>query len=183
MHGLIFAELQKYAETKYGKGTWAALLKKAALGTKVYLAVREYPDAEGVALIVAASAMTGLSVAAVLENFGEFIVPDLVKMYGHLLPPEWRTIDVIEKTEATIHSVVRVKNPGARPPELNTVRRGPNEVVLLYTSPRQMCALAVGIGKGLAQHFNEHIVAQHVTCMHKGAARCEIVFRKVNTRE
>jgi len=28
MHGLIFAELQKYAETKHGKGTWQALLKK-----------------------------------------------------------------------------------------------------------------------------------------------------------
>ena len=85
MHGLIFAELQKYAETKHGKGTWQALLKKAGLETKVYLAIQEYRDAEVVALVVAASSMTGLPVAEVLEDFGEFIVPDLVKMYGHLL--------------------------------------------------------------------------------------------------
>jgi hypothetical protein len=180
MHGLIFAELQKYAETKHGKGTWQALLKKAGLDTKVYLAVRDYPDAEVVALVVAASSMTGLPVSEVLEDFGEFIVPDLVKMYGHLLRPEWGAIDVIENTEATVHSVVRVKNPGAKPPELKTVRHGANEVVLFYTSPRQMCALAVGIGKGLAKHFNENIVAQHATCMHKGASKCEIVLRKVN---
>jgi len=179
MHGLIFAELQKYAETKHGKGTWQALLKKAGLETKVYLAIQEYPDAEVVALVVAASSMTGLPVAEVLEDFGEFIVPDLVKMYGHLLRPGWGAIDVIENTEATVHSVVRVKNPGAKPPELKTVRHGANEVVLFYASPRQMCALAVGIGKGLGKHFNENIVAQQAACMHNGASKCEIVFRKV----
>ena len=103
-------------------------------------------------------------------------------MYGHLLRPEWGTLDVIENTEATVHSVVRVKNPGAKPPELKTVRHGANEVVLFYGSPRQMCALAVGIAEGLAKHFNENIVAQHAACMHKGASKCEIVFRKVNAQ-
>ena len=80
MHGLIFAELKKYAETKPGMGSWHVLLKKAGLETKTYLSVREYPDAEVVALVAAASSMSGLPVAAVLEDFGEFIVPDLVKM-------------------------------------------------------------------------------------------------------
>ena len=75
--------------------------------------------------------------------------------------------------------MVRVKNPGAKPPELKTVRRGTNEVVLFYASPRQMCTLAVGIGKGLGKHFHENIVAQQAACMHKGASKCEIVFRKV----
>jgi hypothetical protein len=55
MHGLIFAELKKYAETKHGKGSWHALLKTAGLETKTYLSVRAYPDAEGVALVVVAS--------------------------------------------------------------------------------------------------------------------------------
>jgi len=85
-----------------------------------------------VAMVVAASSTTGLPVAEVLEDFGEFIVPDLVKMCGHLLRPEWGAIDVIENTEGTVHSVVRVKNPGAKPPELKTVRHGANEVVLFY---------------------------------------------------
>ena len=179
MHGLIFSELQKYTETKHGKDTWPALLKKAGLDGKVYLAIQEYPDAEAVALIEAASSMTGLQAAEVLQDFGEFIVPDLLKMYGHLLRREWGAIDVIENTEATVHSVVRIKNPGAKPPELKTVRRGVNEVALYYTSPRRMCAIAVGIGKGLAKHFDENIVAQHAACMHRGAPKCEIVFRKV----
>src|SRR5712692_4517356 len=103
MHGIIFAELRNYAETKHGKDTWSALLKKAGLEDRVYLPVQEYPDAEVVSLVVAASAMTGLSVSEVLEDFGEFIAPSLIRMFGHLLWPEWKTIDVIDNTERTVH--------------------------------------------------------------------------------
>ena len=179
MHGIVFAELRNYAETNYGKGSWDALLKNAGLQGKVYLQVREYPDPEFAALVVAASSVTGWLVAEVLQDFGEFITPALLNMFGHLLLAEWRTIDVIDHTEGTVHTVVRVKNPGAKPPKLQTVRRGPDEVVLVYTSPRQMCAFAIGIGKGLAQHFGEHVIATQTSCMHQGASRCEIVFRKV----
>ena len=180
MHGIIFAELRNYAETKHGKDTWSALLKKAGLEDRVYLPVQEYPDAEVVSLVVAASAMTGLSVSEVLEDFGEFIAPSLIRMFGHLLWPEWKTIDVIDNTERTVHAVVRVKDPLAKPPNLQTVRSGKDQVTLVYASPRQMCALAIGIGKGLAKHFNEKLDVTQTMCMHKGAPKCEIVFRKIN---
>ena len=179
MHGMIFAELQNYADTKHGRGTWKALLKKANLENRVYLSVQEYPDTEAVGLVMAACAMTGLPLSAVLEDFGQFIVPSLVRIYGHLLKPEWKTIDVIDHTEATVHTVVRVKNPGAKPPQLKTKRLGPDEVLLIYTSARRMCFLAVGIAAGLGDYFHEKIVATQTMCVHKGATRCEILFRKV----
>jgi hypothetical protein len=179
MHGIIFAELQKYAETKQGRGTWNQLLTTAGLENKVYLPIREYPDTEVVRLVEAASSMLGLPVAEVLEDFGVFIVPALMKMFGHLLLPEWKTIDVIDNTEGTVHSVVRAKNPGAKPPELQTDRRSWDEVVLIYTSPRKMCALAIGIGKGLGNYFHENVTANQTMCIHKGAPKCEIVFRKI----
>jgi hypothetical protein len=43
MHGVIFAELRNYAETKHGNGTWDALLRKAGLENKVYLRSRNIP--------------------------------------------------------------------------------------------------------------------------------------------
>ena len=175
MHGMIFSELQNYAETKHGRGTWSALLKKANLENRVYLPVQECPDADAVSLVMAASSMTGLSLSAVLEDFGQLLVPSLLRFYGHLLKPEWRTIDVIANTEAAVHTVVRVRNPCAKPPRLATK----DQVLLVYTSPRRMCGLAVGIAAGLGQHFKEKIVATQTMCMHKGATRCEILFRKV----
>lgn len=179
MHGMIFSELQNYAETTHGRGTWSALLKKANLENRVYLPIQEYPDAEAVSLVMAVSALTWRPLSAVLEDFGQFIVPSLVRIYGHLLKPTWGTIDVIANTEATVHTVVRLKNPGAKPPQLKTERLSPDEVLLIYTSPRRMCALAIGIAAGLGRHFQEKIVATQTMCMHKGATRCEILFRKV----
>ena len=180
MHGIIFAELRNYAETEHGKETWTTLLKKAGLEDRVYLPVQEYPDAEAVSLVVAASSLTGLPVSEVLEDFGEFIAPALIRMFGHLLWPEWKTIDVIDNTERTVHAVVRVKDPLARPPNLQTVRNSKDQVTLVYTSPRQMCALAIGIGKGLAKHFKETLDVTQTMCTRKGAPKCEIVFRKIN---
>jgi hypothetical protein len=179
MHSLMFAELQKYAEAQHGAGTWLKLLEKAGLGDRIYLPVQEYPDADLMALLLAAASMAGKPVAGVVEDFGEFIVPSLMKMYGHLLKPAWKAIDVIDHTEGTVHAVVRVKNAGAKPPQVKTKRVSPEEVLLIYASPRQLCALAIGIGRGLGKHFQESIEAREAMCMHKGADRCEITFRKI----
>jgi predicted hydrocarbon binding protein len=101
-----------------------------------------------------------------------------MNMYKHLIPGDWKTLDVIEKTEETIHHVVRVQTPGAKPPVLRTVRRSEDEVVLIYGSPRKLCALAIGIARGVAKQFNETIEVTQTKCMHNGAPHCELVFRK-----
>jgi predicted hydrocarbon binding protein len=180
MHGMVFGELQNFVVSAHGQEGWKALLEKADLSKRVYLAVNEYPDAEIATLVRCASEMTGRESAKILEAFGEFIVPSLLKMYGHLLKPEWKTLEVINNTEGAVHTVVRVKNQGAKPPLLKTRREGKNAVVLIYHSPRQMCSLAIGIAHGLARHFKENITVHETQCMHKGAASCVIVFRKVS---
>ena len=178
MHGIVFSQLRKYVEAKQGSRAWSPLLKHAQLENRVYLSVSEYPDAEMEALVSAAATMSGQPASVVLEDFGVFIVPQLMNMYGHLIPGEWKTLDVIEKTEETIHNVVRVQAPGAKPPALHTIRRSEDEVVLIYSSRRKLCAFAIGIARGVANHFKETIEATQTKCMHNGASHCEIVFRK-----
>ena len=181
MHGIFFSELRNYIEATQGKESWNVLLTRAGLANKVYISASEYPDPEIVALIVTGSTMTGLSVAQFLENFGAFLVPTLIKTFGHLLKPQWRTLDVIEHTEAVVHTGVRVKNPGSKPPELRAFRRSKDEIKLIYSSPRKMCSLAIGIVRGLAKHFREDIVTTEDSCMHKGAPFCDIVFRRIRS--
>ncbi len=180
MHGMVFAELQKFVSTNHGPQAWHDLLQKAGLGGKLYLPVNEYPDSEIKSLVSAASEMTRRSAAQILEDFGDFITPSLIGLYGHLLSPRWTALDVIEHTEATVHTVVRVKNPGARPPQLKTRCTAPNEVVLTYTSPRQLCFLAIGIGRGLGRHFKENLSIVQGRCTYKGDPLCEITYRKLN---
>lgn len=174
MHGVIFLELRKFVSARLGDHAWDELLQQSGLGSQVYLAVKEYPDADALKLVETACARTGKSSSALLQDFGEFIVPDLLQLYGSQLDPSWRTLDVIENTEETIHKVIRRRNPGAKPPELHCERASPSEVVVRYTSARKMCGLAKGICRGLAAHFGETVAVSEASCMLAGAPECRI---------
>ena len=178
MHGLVFSELKKFVDHKLGPAAWTELLASAGLGNKFYMATQEYPDAEVVALVTAASHKTKIPANDLLEAFGEFITPSLLRMFGHLAKPSWRTLEFIENAEEAIHSVVRISNPGAKPPKLHVTRTGANQIVIHYTSARKMCALAKGIAKGVARHYNESITLREDKCMNKGDSACEIVVEK-----
>jgi predicted hydrocarbon binding protein len=180
MHGVVFVELEKYVSTEYGLRTWTQATEHAGVGGKIYMAFNEYPDAEINAIVMATASMVGHTVPELLEGFGEFIAPSLLKMYGHLLAPSWKALDVIENTEATVHTVVRSKNPGAHPPQLRTKRSSPNEVVLIYSSKRQMCSLAIGVGRGLGRYYKENLSIRQTRCMHRGDPHCEIIFQKLD---
>jgi hypothetical protein len=177
MHGIVHAELQKFVIARHGRPAWQELLKLAGLGTKTYLTSQQYPDADIAALVTHAATMTGKPASDLLEEFGEFIAPDLIDMYRPILKPEWRTLDLLEHTEATIHSVVRLRNPGAAPPQLRCRRTAPAEVHLSYDSDRKMCAVARGIVRGVAKHFGESVTIVESACMHRGAPSCEISIK------
>ena len=171
------SELKKYVDDRLGGESWNAVLLEAGLGGRLFLPVGEYADADAAAIVAAASRLTRQEPDAILRDFGAFIVPDLVSMYGSLLKTGWKTLDVIECTEETIHRVVRARNPGARPPELRCERPSADEVVIHYASVRKMCGVAKGIALGLARHYGEAISIGEPSCMLKGQEECVIRVR------
>lgn len=177
MHGIILTELQKFVTQRHGMEAWTEIVRRAGLRNPIYLISTTYPDSDVVAIVNSASTMTGIPTADLLEAFGEALVPGLVQVYGRLVKRGWRTLDLIENTEATMHTVVRRQNPGAAPPRLQCRRVSPNEVVVTYTSQRKLCAVAKGIVKGIASHFKERIVIRESECMLKGAPACTISVR------
>lgn len=174
MHGIIFSELQKYVEAKHGPDVWKTLLKEAAIGNRLYVPFQTYPDQEALALVTTASRLTGQPASAILEDFGEFIAPDLMSLYRSLVDPRWKTLDFLERTEETIHRVVRLKNTGAQPPELKVSRAAPDEVIITYTSARRMCGVAKGIARGVAHHYGETVTITESACMLRGHPKCLI---------
>jgi len=177
MHGIILLELKKYVDVRVGTVVWPQLLRAAGLDDRMYLPVQEYPDADVVALVGAASQSMGKSPDVILEDFGEFIVPDLVQVYRSLIHSSWKTLDLIEHTEKMIHRVVRMRNPGARPPELIVERTSPTALSITYRSARKMCGIAKGIVRGVAKHYGEAISIEEPSCMHLGAPECIIQIK------
>jgi hypothetical protein len=178
MHGIIFKEMQRYVSKKFGLPAWYALLKRVALDQQLYLPTQHYPDEEITALIAGVSRLSGQPVPATLEDFGEFLVPNLLQVYGSMINSGWRTLDLLEHTENTMHRVVRFVDQSAHPPRLLCTRTGPDEVVLHYASARNMSSLGMGIVRGFARHYGERVT---ITCNQhpEHPAECLIVVRLV----
>lgn len=173
MHGLIFSELKKYVETKFDSKTWDTLQEKAGLKGNLYLAASVYPDNDLLSLVTTACQMTGVDAQTILEDFGDFIAPDLIRQYSFLIKPEWTLVDFLCNTEDTIHKIVRF-HPGVTPPQLMVRRVAEDRVTISYDSKRKMCALLKGIVKGAARHYQKNITIIESRCMLEGAPECTV---------
>ncbi len=178
MHGLILSELKKFVLSTTGPTGWTALLERAGLPGRVYLPRGVYADAEVAGIVRAAAAEGGLDEASVLEEFGRFLVPNLLAAYEAHVRPGWRTLDLLANAEETIHRVVRMRNPRADPPELSCEVLGADAVRIVYASPRRLCALARGIVRGIAEHYRERVEIAETGCMRAGAPACTLEVRK-----
>ena len=179
MQGIMFTELSRYIDAELGPGSWHHVLNEAGLADRAYSPPSPSPDHEFARLIEAAAKLAGRSDQTVLEAFGVYVASDLLGgLYGLLVDPAWMLMDFLEHTEASIHTVVRARDPSATPPQLRIERPGPDEVRIVYDSSRRMCSLAKGIIQGAADHYGETIEILESGCMLKGADRCEIVVRR-----
>ena len=176
MHGLIFIELKKYVESKFDSATWEQLLEKAGQKHRFSWPPRVYPDRDILALVTSACEMTGLTANAILEDFGEFIAPNLVEQYKFFISPSWRLLDFLAHTDETIHKVVRIQK-GSIPPWLVATRVADDKLVITYTSARKMCALLRGIVKGAAKFYKEDVTISESRCMLLGDPECIVTVQ------
>ncbi|HYJ78958.1 MAG TPA: heme NO-binding domain-containing protein, partial [Longimicrobiaceae bacterium] len=111
-------QLRRYAVGRLGRDGWGEVAADAGLPADGYQVTAFYPDEDLVKLVLAASKRAGAPVSALLEEFGVFLAPALLRVYEPLVDPAWRTLEVIEHTEEAIHTVVRARMEGAAPPAL-----------------------------------------------------------------
>lgn len=172
MHGVIFHELRNHVQARLGPRAWEAVQSAAGLPRRLYLAFKDYPDAEVSALVEATSKLAGQPPLQVLEELGERLGPSLLRTYGVLVQPHWTVLDMVEHVER-LHAQVRRDGP-SRPPGLVCQRVQRDLVRVTYSSPRKLCGLGIGTIRGLAQHLGQDVVVRERRCMHKGAPSCEL---------
>jgi tRNA A-37 threonylcarbamoyl transferase component Bud32 len=182
VHGLIFFYLQKFADVAAaGSTSWKGIRSTVSTTASKFLPSGTYPDSDAVAILSSIADTTGRPLPSILEEFGQFLAPHLVKVASPVVDPAWRTLDLIEHTEAIIHTMVRTTTPGAAPPVLETVRQSPDELHLVYSSARRLCPLAVGLMRGIAAHYGETIRIEEPSCALRGDPFCSFVIEHVAT--
>ena len=163
MRGVLLAEFKRFLQNTLGPEAWDQVVRDTA-------ARAEMPE-----LVSAAAKKTGMPVPELLGKFGEFIVPDLLRVFGVFIKKSWTALDLLENTETVIHRAVRLHDSSARPPHLRISRSGETQVTIHYASPRRLCAMAKGILRGIGSHYGEPLVVVETSCMHAGANACTLV--------
>ncbi|WP_435179803.1 heme NO-binding domain-containing protein [Halorussus sp. AFM4] len=179
MHGIVLKGLKDFVTAEYDADAWRTVRDRAGLAGTVYVPVTEYDDADAMALVEAASAVTGEAVPDLLDAFGRFLVPPLVETYGVHVDEDWTGLDLVANVEAYIHEALRGKQLSTyMPPELAAERVGDDEVVVTYASDRELCPLAVGLLRGVGDYYGEPLAVDERTCMRDGDEACELVVRR-----
>jgi len=88
MHGSIFVLLKRFVESTYDYSTWIKLLEATGIDHAAYQMQEMYPTRELFLLVNKASEISGISVYDLMEQFGEFLVPDLLLVYKKYINPE-----------------------------------------------------------------------------------------------
>lgn len=174
MHGSILWGFKTFVTARHGDAKWNDVVHSAGAGGW-YHSTRAYPDQEFTALLDVTATLEERPVSAVLEDFGASLVPVLIALYGKFIDPKWRTLDLLANSEAVIHRTVRLQDRTAHPPHLSVLRVSDTEVHVEYRSTRRLCALALGICRGVATHYGQTARILHPECMATGAPVCRIV--------
>jgi len=137
-----------------------------------------YPDEVFDAQVAYYGNQTGRTAPEILEDFAEAMVPGLLEVYGFVIDPNWTVLDFLENTEKIIHRGVRLYSPRARPPAIKAERIAPDEVAIIYNSPRRLCMVAKGIIRGAGTSYGADLDLIEDRCMLRGDSECYIRVRE-----
>lgn len=175
MKGIIFTTLGDLVEERYGFETWTHLLESTPLASHgIYTTGGTYSDEELFALVTRLSQEKDIPIQTLIEAFGMYMFPVLVKKYPIFVKPDMSLKTFLQSVDSIIHIEVLKLNPGARLPTIASEDLGDAGLVMNYRSPRKLCALAIGLIKGAALHFNTSVKVLQPQCMHEGAEFCRL---------
>lgn len=180
MLGLIFLTWEKYLTERFGN----ALLRKyrAQMGetaAAALVASRYYDDAlmeKGVGIV---SQLTHIPADMLLREYGRYFVANALtgKLCTYLLSQVHSGRELLLAMRDT-HARLRTAFEGATPPvfEYGASSR-PDEVIVIYRSPRKLCAVLHGTIEGAALRYHEGVHVVEYSCMKRGAEACRFAAR------
>jgi hypothetical protein len=144
------------AEAAFGEETVDMVLDKANLDNGgAFTTVGNYPCSELVKIVVAFSEHSGLSPQVLQMKFGHWMMDHFVVAYPQFFKNKTDAFAMPESIEEEIHVEVRKLYPEAELPTFATARTAPNQLTMVYESPRPLSAFCEGMIEACLEHFDE----------------------------
>ncbi len=180
MKGIIFCLLEKMVVSQCCPGAWDNLVRQTPLLTVGgFIGPETYPDEDLSALVRTASELTGRSVSDLFRAFGRFSFRGLARAYPDCLPPGISAKRFLMSVDRMMHIEVDKLRPAANRGYFSYEDPGPDQLVMNYQSPRQLCDFAAGLIDGVGDVLGEEIVQVKTQCMRLGDPRCRFELRFV----
>ncbi len=120
-----------------------------------YTSVGTYNHTELFALVQALGKKTGIPLATLLFQFGQYMFKVFVQKYPHYFEKRDNAFAFLADVEHTIHVEVQKLYPEAELPGFEIKWEGDREFRMLYTSNRKMADFAEGLIVACLSYFGE----------------------------
>jgi len=170
MNGTFFVLMRRLVVTDSGPEAWLHLLRDAKLDHCVFTCDKSYPEAYAAALLDTAASAAGVTRSELLEAFGRFAAPELLRQHPEFVQPGWSVLECIERTaNSAQHLMAGSDLVAAHTPD--------GELVITLNLPADLCALAKGVLLGLGDHYGEFVHVVETGCAAKGDPGCTFAVR------
>lgn len=170
MIGTFFVLMRRLVVSDSGPEAWIHLLREARLDHCVFTAEQSYPDAYAARLLNTAAEAAGVSREELLEAFGRFAAPELLREHPELIQPGWTVLECIERTA----QAAQVMLAGT---DLTVAHLPDGELVVTLALPKHLCSLAKGVLLGLGDHYGELVHVTETGCSQHGEPGCTFAVR------
>lgn len=141
--------------------------------------MNHYPDEEFTVLLEAIVALGDVESSSVEVQFGQHLIPNLIRGFEMFIKPEWGAMDLLANAETFIHNLVRLNHPNATPPMLSVRWIDSSRLEIVYDSQRGLCALLKGIVDGVGRHYGQRLSVSEFQCMRRGSDACRFFVQKL----
>jgi len=180
MQGAIFTAFSDMIIEKMGMEQWNELIDKTSpTSNGIYTSGAQYEDSELINMVVALSEKTGIPAEKLVEAFGQYLFDILYKNSPVDVSKIDNLRDFLLAIEDVIHVEVKRLNPDSYLPTFKYEDGPDGELIMYYSSKRQLCHASIGLIFGAAKQFDEVIEISHPQCMHDGAQSCKLIVKFV----
>ncbi|MCD6162832.1 MAG: heme NO-binding domain-containing protein [candidate division Zixibacteria bacterium] len=179
MKGIINKGIQQLVETKFGSEAWEKIKSLAACEDQFFAINQDYPDESTMALVKAASKVSGLPAETIMIEYGKFLIPNVLKNQYPVFfklagsSPREFLINMNRVHEHAIRSIAK-----AIPPKFEYEELSDGRLLMHYHSKRGLCVVLHGMILGVGILFNQELQVRETACVHKGEPHCimEVTF-------
>lgn len=181
MHGLIFVTWEKYLSGRLS-GTVLRNYKSALEGkiTGPLLASRVYGDDLLLAAVAAASQASAIPAETLLREYGRYFITNGLTRHlcAYILTRVHSARELLLSMHDSHQQMGRLPE-SLTPPlfQYRTQTNKPNELTLIYDSPRKLCPVLMGAIEGAAERYGEQVQIVEQMCMNRGDQVCRFEVR------